>query len=84
MKVEVGAGQYAVADFAYPDKKVLIFVDGMSVELHGAPAKVMKDNAAKAKLEMQGYHVLRIAAEALDDDAAVAEHLEELAVYLEG
>ncbi len=81
-KVDLGAGSYTVADFAYPDERVLVFIDGMGKKLHGDPDKQKKDKLARAKLKMKGYHVVEITAEALSDEGSVAMHLEELGVYL--
>jgi hypothetical protein len=56
----------------------------MSRKLHGDPDKMRKDKLARAKLKMKGFHVVEITAEALQDAASVAMHLEEIAVYLAG
>ena len=81
-KVDLGAGSYTIADFAYPEQKVLVFIDGMSKKLHGDPDRQRKDKVARAKLKMKGFHVVEITAEALQDDGCVAMHLEEIGIYL--
>ena len=81
-KVDLGAGSYTIADFAYPNERVLVFIDGMGKKLHGDPDRQRKDKLARAKLKMKGFHVVEITAEALQDDGSVAMHLDEIAVYL--
>lgn len=82
--VDLGGGLVTRADWAWPDRKVLVYIDGMSVELHGNPNTQQRDAVITAKLRMKGYNVVRITAEALQDDANIALHLEEIGVYLEG
>jgi len=82
-RVDLGGGSSTVADYAYPDQRILIFVDGMSENIHGSPAQQKKDKLQRAKAKMQGYRVLEMTAQALRDDTTVALFLNELAVYLE-
>ena len=81
-KVAFGDGSYTLADFAYPEQNVLVFIDGMSEAIHGNPAQQKKDRLLRAKARMKGWNVVEITAEALDDDESLAVHLEEIAVYL--
>jgi ATP-dependent helicase YprA (DUF1998 family) len=77
-------GDATSADWAWPEQRVLVYIDGMSGKLHGNPATARRDKLITAKLGMKGWHVVRITAEALEDDASLAVHLDEIAVYLEG
>ena len=81
-RVELSGGSFTVADYAYPDETVLIFIDGMSKTLHGDPNQRRKDKLQRAKAKMLGYRVVEITAEALKDDVSLALALDELAVYL--
>jgi hypothetical protein len=67
----------------YPEKKVLVFIDGMGRGLHGDPERARRDKLLHAKARMKGFHVVEITAEALQDEGSVVVHLEEMAVYLE-
>jgi hypothetical protein len=80
-RVELGTG-YTVADFAYPEARVLVFIDGMSAGLHGDPARRRQDKLKRAQAKMQGYQVVEISAEGLKDETNVALVLDELALYL--
>jgi ATP-dependent helicase YprA (DUF1998 family) len=75
-------GSYTDADFAYPDKKVLVFIDGMGRHLHGDPERRRRDRLLRAKARMKGWQVVEITAEALQDSGSLAVHLEELALFL--
>jgi len=82
-RVDFDGGSYTVADWAYPDQKVLVYVDGMSEKYHGSQKQQMKDAIIRAKLQMMGFSVVAITSEALQDEGSLAVHLEELAIYLE-
>jgi hypothetical protein len=75
-------GSYTDADWAYPDKKVLVFIDGMGPRLHGDPERRRRDRLLRAKARMKGWQVVEITAEALQDSGSLAVHLEELALFL--
>ena len=81
-RVDFNDGGYTVADFAYPDKRVLIYIDGMSEKIHGKPDQIRKDNIIRAKLRMIGFHVMDITSVSLNDETAVNSFLAELGVYL--
>ena len=81
-RVSFDDGSYTQADWAYPDSKVLVFIDGMSAELHGDPAQQQRDRLLRAKARLKGWQVLEITAEALDDEGSLAVKLQELAIYL--
>jgi very-short-patch-repair endonuclease len=76
-------GSYTVADWAYPEQKVLVFIDGMSKHLHGDPDRRRRDKLLRAKARMKGYQVVEITAEALQDQGSLAVHFEELTLFLE-
>lgn len=80
--VDLGAGDFTVADFAYPDERILIYVDGMSEKIHGSPKQRLRGTILRAKAKMKGYYVANVTAEALGDDVAAAAFLNELAVFL--
>jgi hypothetical protein len=81
-RVELAGGDYTVADYAYTDANVLIFIDGLSEGLHGDPAQSRRDNILRAKAKMAGYNVVAIPAQALHDEVMFGGLLEELSVYL--
>jgi very-short-patch-repair endonuclease len=83
-RVDVGDGRYTLADWAYPEKKVLVFIDGMSRGLHGDPERRLRDNRVRAIARMRGFQVLVLTAQELTDEGALSIRLEELAVYLGG
>ena len=80
--IDLGGGSQTVADYAYPDERTVVYVDGMSESLHGNPMQQAKDKILRAKLRAKGWQVVEIAASALKDDSALALHLSELAIYL--
>ncbi len=81
-RVSFDDGSYTDADWAYPEHKVLVFIDGMGRDLHGDPARQRRDRLLRAKAKMKGYQVVEITAEALQDEGSLALHLEELGLYL--
>ncbi len=81
--VELGGGDRTVADWAYPERKVLVFVDGTSPQLHGDPERRRLDRLRRAKARALGWRVVEITAQGLRDSASLSVHLEEIAVYLE-
>ncbi|MFH1532056.1 MAG: DEAD/DEAH box helicase [Pseudomonadota bacterium] len=81
-RVDLPGGEHTLADWAYPDQKVLVFIDGMSEEYHGNPAQRAADRVKRAKCRLQGYSVVEITREELQDSSALAYKLEEIAIYL--
>ena len=65
LKVELTGGDYTVADWAYPDRRLLIFIDGMSAAIHGNPQQQKKDKLKRAKAKMAGWHVVEISVDVL-------------------
>lgn len=81
--IDLGNKSGIEADYAYMDKKIIIFIDGLSPRLHGNPVVRKRDKINRAKAEMQGYKVLEISAQGLKDSAILNSFLNRLAVYLE-
>lgn len=81
-RVDLPNGSFTVADWAYPDDKVLVFIDGMSQALHGNPKQQQRDRAKRSMAKMKGFRVHEIPAEALNDEAWVGILLEEIASQL--
>ena len=81
-RVDLPGGDYTLADWAYPQQKVLVFIDGMSTHLHGNPEQRAKDRIKRAKARLMGFESVEVTAEDLGDDAVLALKLEELSVYL--
>ena len=81
-RVELSGGSFTVADFAYPSKKVLLYVDGLSERIHGNEEQRRKDRRARAKAEMAGWRVLAISAQGLKDHVVLTDFLDRLAVFL--
>lgn len=81
-RVDLGNGNYTVADFAWPDAKVLVFIDGTSMHLHGDPNRARRDRQKRRQAQMLGWLVIVITAQELSDEQALGLHLEDLADYL--
>lgn len=82
--IDLGGGKHTRADYAYPVKKILIYIDGLSYKLHGNLTQKTKDTITRAKLRKMGFSVVEISVDCLKDDEALSYKLEEIAVYLEG
>ena len=82
-RVELGGGDSTVADFAYPSKRVLVFVDGLSRPLHGNPEQQRRDRIKRAKARAAGWKVAEVSYQGLKDSTVAAGFLDELAVYLD-
>ncbi len=81
-RVTLGDGTTSIADFAYPADNILIYIDGMSEQIHGSVKQQRKDGILRAKLRAAGYKVTDITAASLDDRTALDACLDEIAVYL--
>lgn len=81
-RIDLRNGNYTVADFAYPDKKILVYIDGTSANLHGDPMQARNDRRKRTMLRADGWNVIEITAQALDDEQAMAIHLDDLSIYL--
>jgi hypothetical protein len=64
------------------DEGVCIYLDGLSLNLHGNPETQERDRIIRSWLRQQGYEVIEIAANELDDRAAMTKHFRKLANYL--
>jgi hypothetical protein len=83
LPVDLGNGNYTVADFAWPEAHVLVFIDGTSMRLHGDPDRARRDRNKRRQAELLGWHVVVITAQELDDEQALALKLEDIAFFLE-
>jgi len=81
-EVVLGGTQKTIADFAYPDHKILIYIDGLSEGIHGNPVQRQKDKLLRAKAQAKGFKILEIPAEALSDRSMLADYLDVLSDYL--
>jgi hypothetical protein len=79
---DLGDGTSTWMDFAWPEEKIAVYIDGMSTALHGNKQQQLKDTIIRAKLAGLGWRVVAISANALQDDTALAGHLAALAVRL--
>ena len=82
LKINLDNGSYTVADFAYPEKKVLIYIDGLSRNIHGNPEQRRKDRLLRAMAKAKGYQIIEISCQDLDDDIVMNMILEELAILI--
>ena len=80
--IELGGGSHTVPDFAWPERKVVLYVDGLSARIHGNPEQRRRDRILRIKARSLGWQVCEISAEGLRDKKMLAALLEELAVYL--
>ena len=65
-----------------PDEGLCIYLDGLSEHLHGNPVTAERDRRIRTWLRNNGYDVLEIAANELDDEKAMVGHFRRLAGYL--
>lgn len=63
---------------------VCVYLDGLSVEIHGNPERAERDRAIRDQLRNTGYEVIEIAASHLEDREQMARHFYRLASYLMG
>ncbi|HSR68009.1 MAG TPA: DUF1998 domain-containing protein, partial [Acidobacteriota bacterium] len=64
-------GDSTVADYAWPDKKILLYIDGLSEPIHGNPSQQRLDRMRRARAEARGYKVVDIPVQGLKDDIAL-------------
>jgi Lhr-like helicase len=67
-----------------PERKIFIYLDGLSKHLHGNPETAQRDNTIRAELRNQGHEVISITAHDLDDPQAMVRHFKRLARQLLG
>jgi very-short-patch-repair endonuclease len=82
-QVDLGNANYTVADFAWPEKRILVFIDGTSAHLHGDPERAKRDRNKRRQANMKGWHVVVITAQELDDEQGLAYRLEDISFYLD-
>jgi very-short-patch-repair endonuclease len=80
--IDLNNGNYSVADFAWREKKLLVYIDGTSISLHGNPQTVKKDMQQRVMLKMQGWYIIEISYQALDDEQSIAVKLDELSMVI--
>ncbi|MBU1238849.1 DUF1998 domain-containing protein [Myxococcota bacterium] len=80
--VEIPGMSYTIVDAAWPEQKILVFVDGMSSQIHGNDTRTMRDRRSRAALRTMQYHVLTLMAEDLADKVMMSYHFQELASLL--
>ncbi|MGD9498200.1 MAG: DEAD/DEAH box helicase [Armatimonadota bacterium] len=78
--VQLSGGSLTLADFAWPEERILVYIDGMT--WHGPPDVQRADRITRIKLRNAGYKVVEMTAQELGDTTAINRVLEELAVYL--
>ncbi len=81
-RVNLPGGSYSIADYAYTEEKVLVFIDGLSMPLHGDLIRAQKDKLNRQKARMTGFKVVEHAAEAIQDPAGFSLLMEELELML--
>jgi SOS-response transcriptional repressor LexA/maleate cis-trans isomerase len=64
------------------DEGVCIYLDGLSGHLHGNPATEERDRRIRDWLRNNGYEVIEISVNQLDDADAMTRHFRKLAGYL--
>ncbi|PXF33659.1 hypothetical protein KU43_03675 [Mesotoga sp. SC_NapDC2] len=67
-----------IADFAYPDKKLLIYIDGYTYHKGKGQGKIDLDRRQELILRASGYEVIRIGAKDLDDDEIMELYLKSI------
>jgi len=71
-----------VPDFVYVDKKIAIYLDGMSGHLHGNPATELVDRLITDKLDELGWKVIRIQYPELNDPQVMSIYFNKLSRLL--
>jgi SOS-response transcriptional repressor LexA len=64
------------------DEGVCIYLDGLSAQLHGNPKTAEQDRRIRDWLRNNGYEVIEISVNELDDADAMTRHFRKLAGYL--
>ncbi|NOQ23260.1 MAG: DUF1998 domain-containing protein [Candidatus Aegiribacteria sp.] len=82
-KINLGGSSYTVADYAYTDAKVAIYIDGLSKNLHGDPANKVRDRRLRAVLAEKGWKPLVISAQGLKDAEQFNAFLETIRAAIE-
>lgn len=66
------------------DRGTCVYLDGMSRGLHGNPKTAAKDHEIRSWLRNNGFNVISIAVNELDDRGAMVQYFKRLARFLEG
>ncbi len=82
-KIDLGGSSYTVADYAYTDAKVAIYIDGQRKNLHGDPGNKVKDRRLRAVLVEKGWKPLVISAQGLKDTEQFNAFLETIRTAIE-
>ena len=66
------------------ERKICVYLDGLSKHIHGNPETADRDCQIRAELRAEGHDVIAITAVDLDDEKAMTRHLKRLARALIG
>ncbi|MCB2211767.1 DEAD/DEAH box helicase [bacterium] len=66
------------------DKGVCVYLDGMSRHIHGNKETAERDREIRGWLRQEGYQVIEIPYNELDDKKAMTRHFKRLAKFIEG
>ena len=64
------------------DEGLVVYIDGLSINLHGDPARRQKDIEIRNWLENHKYEVVQISVHELTDENAMARHFKRIANHL--
>jgi len=81
-RVDLDPQSYTVADFAWVEERILVFIDGTSLHLHGGSEQRRKDRIKRRKAEMLGWKIVEITAQELSDQQSLAYKLDDIGIYL--
>ncbi len=81
-RVDLNNGNYTVADFAWPERRILVFIDGTSPHLHGDPQRAQNDRTKRFQARTLSWKVIEITTQELSDEVSMAYKLDELTYYL--
>ena len=82
-RINLGGSSCTIADYAYTDAKVVIYIGGLSRNLHGDPANKAKDRRLRAVLIEKGWKPLVISAQDLKDTEQFNAFLETIRTAIE-
>lgn len=67
-----------------PERKIFVYLDGLSEHIHGNPETAERDTQIRMQLRAEDHDVLEITAHDLDDQQAMRRHFKRLARLLVG
>lgn len=76
--ISLSNGSKTIADFAYPDAKLLIYIDGYKYHAEKGEKKIELDKRQELRLRAEGYDVIRISAKDLDDTELIELYLKQI------